>query len=182
MVCKRREQRSEEIFLSAVYGRPNSAGRQDLWAQIRSLRTSTRGPWLLAGDFHSILSPQDRKGGAQFQVARTRAFRSCVDDSGLIDVGFSGPRYTWKRGNLFQRLDRALSNKQWLTSFPNTDVRHLERMGSDHRPILVSAELSVQRGRNARLFRFLAPWIAHEDFGRIMQESWQGGMVLPQAL
>lgn len=35
-----------------------------MWNDIIGLRNSVTGPWLLAGDFHSVLSFEDRIHGA----------------------------------------------------------------------------------------------------------------------
>ncbi|CAL1410372.1 unnamed protein product [Linum trigynum] len=87
-------------------------------------------PWLLVGDFNSILSPSEKLGGAPFDAARIRDFQEVVQDTGLIDLGFEGPAYTWFRTGLRERLDRGLANNYWATNFPESVVRHLPRMKS----------------------------------------------------
>ncbi|KAH9661422.1 reverse transcriptase domain-containing protein [Citrus sinensis] len=55
----------------------------------------------------------------------------------MLDLNFSGPRFTWSRGNLSKRLDRAVCNDGWLIKHANSSVMHLPKIDSDHRPILV---------------------------------------------
>ncbi|CAN1122766.1 hypothetical protein LINPERPRIM_LOCUS2890, partial [Linum perenne] len=50
---------------------------------------------------------------------------------------FTGPKFTWFRGRLKERIDRALCNSHWLRAFQDAQTYHLERLKSDHRPILV---------------------------------------------
>jgi len=38
-----------------------------------------------------------------------------MSESELIDAGFQGPAFTWKRGNLLEHLDRLLVNLEFLT-------------------------------------------------------------------
>ncbi|KAK8636122.1 hypothetical protein V6N13_004831 [Hibiscus sabdariffa] len=37
-----------------------------------------------------------------------------------MEVPFSGSKFTWKHDSLLQRLDRVLSNSDWLACFPDT--------------------------------------------------------------
>lgn len=86
-------------------------------------------------------------------------------------MGFSGPQFTWKRGNLLQRLDRALCNSRWEDFAPNYSVQHLYRLKSDHRPILVSFGVKTLRGEQ-RPFRFIASWLLHLEFKDLVNTHW----------
>ena len=55
----------------------------------------------------------------------------------MLDLNFSGPRFTWSRRNLSKRLDRLVCNDGWLIKHANSSVMHLPKIDSDHRPILV---------------------------------------------
>ncbi|KAK8998389.1 hypothetical protein V6N11_083780 [Hibiscus sabdariffa] len=64
-----------------------------------------------------------------------------------------------------KQLDRCLMNDGWFQRFPNANVMHLERLGSDHCPLLVKlgalgSDVAIQP------FRFLAAW----------QDHWQAVM------
>ncbi|KAH1082125.1 hypothetical protein J1N35_021886 [Gossypium stocksii] len=78
-------------------------------------------------------------------------------------MGFLGPRFTWNRGNLFQRVDKALCNSKWKDFASNYSVRHLQRLKSYHRPILVAFRSENQCG-GQRPFRFLASWLLYLEF------------------
>ncbi|MBA0568769.1 hypothetical protein Golob_006239 [Gossypium lobatum] len=56
-------------------------------------------PWVTIGDFNAILSSSNKKGGHK-------------------DLGFKGPDFMWHRDDLYERLDRAISNDTWLRNFP----------------------------------------------------------------
>ncbi|KAK5839595.1 hypothetical protein PVK06_008403 [Gossypium arboreum] len=60
-----------------------------------------------------------------------------------------GPYFTWHRGGIFERLDRALSNDPWVKAFPNSMVTYLLKINSDHKPLLLSSRpvISSNKGR-----------------------------------
>jgi endonuclease/exonuclease/phosphatase family metal-dependent hydrolase len=70
-------------------------------------------------------------------------FRRAIKDSGLHDLGFNGPQFTWsndRSGNDFncERLDRVLANNHWSRVFNVVNVEVLPRHCSDHNPLLVT--------------------------------------------
>ncbi|KAL4272884.1 hypothetical protein GQ457_13G009590 [Hibiscus cannabinus] len=89
----------------------------------------------------------------------------------LVDLGFVGPQFTWRRGSLFQRLDRCLGNMAWCNSFPDSAVHHLLRLGSDHRPIMLdSVYKTVTEG--IRPFRYIVAWNDHHEFPNFLKSVW----------
>ncbi|RYR06916.1 hypothetical protein Ahy_B05g074233 [Arachis hypogaea] len=95
--------------------------------------------------------------------------KSCVVDA----IGHSGGwPFTWKRGNLAERLDRGLSNLEWQIAFPEAYVKHLSMFNSDHSPICLQLSNAVTQNRRRRPFRFLAAWITHPDFGNFGDAAW----------
>ena len=70
----------------------------------------------------------------------------------MVDLPFSGPRFTWVRGSLSKRLDRVLSNKDWILKFDNYSVTNLPRVDSDHRPVLVRFERNGRRNGEYKAF------------------------------
>ncbi|KAI9113713.1 hypothetical protein K1719_014964 [Acacia pycnantha] len=69
------------------------------------------------------------------------------------------------------RLDRAISNTEWVHVFPHYEVHHLPKLLSDHRPILINTSLR-QSGPSFRPFRFLVPWLSHPDFPLLVERIW----------
>ncbi|XP_061362932.1 uncharacterized protein LOC133306628 [Gastrolobium bilobum] len=70
-----------------------------------------------------------------------------------------GPDFTWKRGRLQERLDRACANEDWNLAWPNRFVSHLPFFDSDHRAILVANGDGARPRDYSRTFRFLAAWL-----------------------
>ena len=127
-----------------------------------SLALSSQGPWLIGGDFNTILYASEKHGGAARHPGVCGLFRQWFDGHNLFDLKFKGPKFTWSRGTLLKRLDRALCNNNWLMKFTDNIVLHLPKVASDHRPVLVRFEGAMSRFLSKRPFRFLASWITHE--------------------
>lgn len=109
-----------------------------------------------------------------------RGFRAWVEQTGLIDLGFHGPAYTWsnKQGvhsHVAQRLDRALSTTAWSMSYPQMAVFHLPRFQSDHLPILIRTQ--PKRCQHKQKFRCEDWWALREDFPQVCQKAAPPGTV-----
>lgn len=138
-----------------MYGSPNATLRRRLRDQLAMWAPTSPFLWVLGGDFNAIASHEERKGGSILRSALSQHFINFLFDMGLHDLKFSGPPFSWCRGNPHQRLDRCIGNEHWVMEYPNSYVHYLERIGSDHRLILLST------GRDGvvdgeRPFRFLA--------------------------
>lgn len=162
---------STRFLFTAVYGSPQAQLRKFLWQDLTALDPGITTPWLLSGDFNAIISSSERRGGSARILGGCNLFSSFINDLGLIDMGFHGHRFTWRRGTLMQRLDRALCNASFSTLFPNSSVDHLPKILSDHRPICISNGV-MQRTPRPRQFRFLASWLTHDDFPRMVEAAW----------
>lgn len=79
-------------------------------------------------------------------------------NAGMMDIGYSGPRFTWSRGKSSSRLDRMLVNDAWYGMFPSASVTHIPRFKSDHNPLWIKLAAGEARGNRNRPFRFFAPW------------------------
>ncbi|KAJ4841656.1 hypothetical protein Tsubulata_010983 [Turnera subulata] len=162
------------FWLTAVYGSPTEAIRRALWRNIEIIASQLNGPWILAGDFNALLSTNKMTGGRhKGSKVGDEQFQHCVADSELIDLGFARPIFTWHRGSLMKRLDRALCNISWLQVYEKTAVFHLPFLGSDHRPLLIRLTEEHQKGKKPHNFHFQVPWITHEDFPRFVRENWK---------
>ncbi|KAH7867325.1 hypothetical protein Vadar_031984 [Vaccinium darrowii] len=132
-------------LISAIYASPHFARRKFLWESLKIFSPHQSLPWLLLGDCNQVLTSEDKFGGNPVNSARANLFKDCLDTCGMLDLGFSGSRYTWSnlrttRGLIQERLDRCWSNAAWKFQFPNTIVRHLPRTHSDHCPVLLNTD------------------------------------------
>ncbi|KAL8159774.1 hypothetical protein V2J09_001311 [Rumex salicifolius] len=118
---------------------------------------------------------------------RCERFSSWIDEMEMIDLGYTGSKFTWTRGKDLStqsaaRLDRGLCNFEWRDAFPDASIKHLARNQSDHSPLLLKSTGFIQRNPLARPFRFQAAWVMHEEFQSFMRNHWQQGAELPSSL
>ena len=166
-------------MFSAIYAIPESSLRQELWEELERLKNLFTGPWMLAGDFNETSSMMERNGSYNSVMQRRcREFANWIENSGLIDLGCSGPGHTWFRGNSPEtfksaRLDRGLVNEDWRTRFPEGAVRNIPKVKSDHCPILISVNGFAPLPRSLAPFRFQAAWMNHEKFEEFVMTNWK---------
>ena len=69
-------------------------------------------------------------------------FGTTLEDCHLIDLGFQGYKFTWNNkrlgaANTRERLDRVVTNKEWIDYFSASTVYHKFSHASDHMPIIL---------------------------------------------
>lgn len=161
---------NDTCLVTAVYGSPNSTMRDKLWQGLTQIHCDPLIPWVIVGDFNATVASTERSGGGPIMSRGNAGFRRFLSQTGLIDLGSVGPKFTWQRGHLKVRLDRAVGNSQWLNQFPDTQVFHLHRIKSDHRPLLIRNH--VEGRRPLHPFKFLASWLLHPTFPDLVKSSW----------
>lgn len=130
---------------------------------------------MIIGDFNDYLSANEKCGG-YFCEARCLRFSNNLDRCGLLDLGASGPKFTWhgQRSGASQikvRLDRALANMAWRVKFADARVQVLPRTHSDHNPLLLLTDAPLL-DRSLRPFRAEAAWLSHRDFKDFFAGTW----------
>ena len=125
-----------------MYASPRTAKRIILWNNLIKTAELHDMPWVLASDFNEPLTEEDKFGGRVVSVNRLLLFKDCLDKCNMIDIGFSGPRFTWTNRREFQaliqeRIDRVFVNPTWCVLYPVARVVHLTQCHFDHCPILL---------------------------------------------
>ena len=124
---------------------------------------------MVLGDINEITSQAEKVGGRPFRYSQCSDLENFVDAASLVDIGFHGNPFTWSNAReslalIRERLDRALINPTWLSSFRSSKVIHLPKTHSDHCPILVSTDDSMHGTSSNFPFRCKEAWIYHPDF------------------
>jgi hypothetical protein len=123
---------------------------------------------------HNIMHVNEKLGPARADIRHINAFCAHVKECGFIDLGYSGPAYTWTNKRLstnptYERLDHCLGNAEWCVTFPSTTIYHLLMLCSDHAPIL--AVLHSTRCKANRPFYFENWWLREQDYNTIAKQS-----------
>lgn len=131
--------------LTDFYGHADVKERDKGWDLFRHPHGNCTLPWLICGDFNEILYSSEKIGGILTDDYHMKGFQKVLTDYGLVNRGYSGSRFTWKRGNLPETnirewFDRRVMNSECLTCFPHYVIEHLPHSFLDHCPLLVSTD------------------------------------------
>ena len=105
-------------IFSAIYASPRNVERCILWSNLSKVAELHNKPWIMVDDFNEPLVNEDKFGGRGVSVNRSLAFKNCLDLCSMVDMGFSGPRYTWTNKRdinnlILERIDRFFMNPDW---------------------------------------------------------------------
>ena len=131
-------------------------------------------PWVLAGDFNTVVSADEVSQGRIFDARKRAGFRNWIYDHELIDMGYTGPCFTRARGTSTatfkgDRLDRALYNPEWRFLFEIAKVIHLPKLNSDHSPLPI--RLREKRILPSKTqFRFQGAWLTHPGLQKVVRD------------
>jgi len=167
---------NQTFALICIYGDPHHRSTQAIWTRVQNfVLSNTNLPVICTGDLNDIMNSNEKVGPCRTNPTRINRFCDYVKQCGLIDLGYSGPAYTWTNKRFssiptFQRLDRSLANANWCSAFPSSTVLHLPMLKSDHAPILTMFQSSI--AKTTKPFRFKNYWLLEQDFNEVARSSW----------
>lgn len=159
-----------------IYGWPERANKFRTWELMRSLIGAEDIPYVFFGDFNEILRGEEKEGETVRHEPDMAAFRRCLEDCNVVDLGFRGSFYTLSRGNspstmIRERLDRFLATPCWVDLFPNINVRHFPIYKFDHAPILLNSSMPGREEYNEKLFKFESYWLTNDECRQVVSSS-----------
>lgn len=128
-------------------------------------------PWVLGGDFYELTCEAEKSGGVPRQESAMQEIRDVIDECGLSDPGFIGPKFTWSNNQfngeiIWERLDRFLINVSLQLHCSMFKVCHMPRLASDHRPAIAEWDydsVTSSRVDQYRPRRFEEAWCKYAD-------------------
>ncbi|KAK6773704.1 hypothetical protein RDI58_028942 [Solanum bulbocastanum] len=100
------------VKITAVYARCSALERLELWEDLEDIANNTICPWIVGGDFNTIIHESEKLGGLPVTQNKTTDFIQCINTCALNELKFIGSCYTWWNGRIeedciFKRLDRV---------------------------------------------------------------------------
>ncbi|XP_074267269.1 uncharacterized protein LOC141590593 [Silene latifolia] len=118
------------------------------------------GPWVVCGDFNSVLSHSERLGGDSLD-AEIDDFQQCLDRCALVDGPAIGSYFTWNNKQdhatrVYSRLDRVLINAEWSVEMNDMYANFLPEGTFDHTPCLIQSARHQRTHRKP--FKYYTMW------------------------
>ncbi|XP_022154822.1 uncharacterized protein LOC111021983 [Momordica charantia] len=135
--------------------------RKRLWSELRDISGFSEKFWCLGGDFNVSRWPSDKSSGGRI-TRSMRKFNCIIGELDLTEVPLSNGKFTWSRmGNdsIHSLLDKFLLSKEWDNLFNNSRVSRVERITSDHFPIVLDVGDCTW---GPSLFRFFNSWLKNK--------------------
>ncbi|KAJ6422910.1 hypothetical protein OIU84_023947 [Salix udensis] len=168
---------SSTLIITFVYGLNTSAERMSLWDYlINSTQQFSNMPWILLGDFNTMMYSDQKVGGDSRWLTHHEDFQKAAHQAQLIPLPYKGMKYTWSNGqpghrNIQEKLDWALGNSRVLQDWPDTITTFLPRSISDHCAIIL--QLNKSQTVRPSQFKFINAWTSRDDYLPIISSAWQ---------
>ncbi|XP_028801080.1 uncharacterized protein LOC114756308 [Neltuma alba] len=116
-------------YVTYVYGAPRAEEKEEVWRKMRSIANGVQGTWLCMGDFNDLVSVYEKEGKWPADIRRMMSFQSMLSDCALLDLNYSGARFTWcnqilGEDHVKERIDRVVGNVEFRGNFQSTLVLH----------------------------------------------------------
>lgn len=101
----------EKVWMTFVYGSPVSRRRKKLWEALNNIASGCKCPWMIGGDFNSILRDSEKRGGATRRQRACNRFNKWIFTHGLVEIKTDGTPFTWFHGTISEKLDRFIQGR-----------------------------------------------------------------------
>ncbi|GJU97701.1 putative RNA-directed DNA polymerase, eukaryota, reverse transcriptase zinc-binding domain protein [Tanacetum coccineum] len=155
-----------DCFMVNIYGPHDPSAKIELWNRIRDFMQTNRGKYILFGDMNEVRNAQERVGSI-FSRNEAEVFNNFIIDSNLTDLPLGGHAFTWmnKQGTKLSKLDRFLISEEVINLLPDIRITALDRMWSDHIPILLHCS---KRDFGPVPFKIFHSWFSREGFDEVI--------------
>ncbi|XP_021761155.1 uncharacterized protein LOC110725987 [Chenopodium quinoa] len=156
-----------------LYGASKVEDRPKVWEEISILISSTPNV-LIMGDINQLEYYSNKLGGSSL-IKGLDVFLDWRFQTNLLEVPFTGPRYTWSNKRLgteliMEQLDRAYSSSQWFNNFPDGRVTHEPITVSDHATIIY--DLDTRLSKSNRPYQIETWCLVFPEIKTIIGEAW----------
>jgi hypothetical protein len=107
-------------WLTIVNGPTIDQDKPAFLSELREIRQSRLGPWLLSGDFNMMYGAKD-KSNDRLDRRWMGQFRRFLNDVVLKEIHLNGRLYTWSNEWVYpmlERIDCAFITNDWEDIYP----------------------------------------------------------------
>ncbi|XP_056687882.1 uncharacterized protein [Spinacia oleracea] len=160
------------FYCTFVYAFNNPNLRQDLWRDLGLL--NTQDPWILCGDFNSVMAVDERIG-APVRQSDIVDISNCIHNCGMEDIKSVGNFLTWNNkqqgtNRVFSKIDRFMANQAWQGIFPAAEVCFMPEGHFDHSSSLLTVYPRSDEGRKP--FKYFTMWKSSLVFSETVKKAW----------
>ncbi|KAJ1264667.1 hypothetical protein BS78_08G017500 [Paspalum vaginatum] len=158
--------------LVGIYGSAYEEGKMAFLEELDQIMGAWQGPILLGGDFNMVRNATEKSNGL-VNHRWMDGFNAWVTKWGLIELNPFNRRFTWINNQadpVSARLDRIFVSTEWESAFPFASVKALDRLPSDHNPLVLDTGNNVSFGK--KKFRFEKWWLEIPAFKEVMAKAW----------
>ncbi|KAG5571020.1 hypothetical protein H5410_060786 [Solanum commersonii] len=141
-----------------VYARCSALER--LEGTLEDTTMNTNIPWMVEGDFNTILYESENLGELSVTQNEVIGFAQYICVCALTKLNFIGSCYTWWNG--------MFGNNELFSLLPNSETHHLIRQGSDYTHLYVLCNTTQDQA--SKPFKFLNFWTKHKEFSELVEE------------
>jgi hypothetical protein len=163
-----------EWHLTGVYGPQAETNKLLFLEELKHIKQSIPGKWLIAGDFNMIYRAQ-YKNNTRVNRRIMGKFKSTIDELQLRELPLHGRKYTWTSEQPTQaeatmsRIDHLFCSTSWEESFPIAHLYAWVSTQSDHYPLILQGETSQERFKG---FKFESYLLNIPGFMDIVHSAW----------
>ncbi|XP_074271362.1 uncharacterized protein LOC141595294 [Silene latifolia] len=163
--------RRKNLWTTFVYGLNKAVERIPLWDSLRFYHNMINGPWIVAGDFNSVMAANERIRGARIINADIIPMIQSIQDCQLSDISAQEAFFTWNNkheygSKVYSRLDRVLINAKWMDIFSESYDHFLPEGMFDHC-------LEEARHNKVSSFNYYNMWSLAPNYNDIVLSGWQ---------
>ncbi|XP_074313557.1 uncharacterized protein LOC141648737 [Silene latifolia] len=163
-------------YLVLIYGSPYCLQRRPVLQELEDCLQKLVYPFLIVGDFNQVEYQSDKLSSSNRTITGAYDFNIWRITNQMVDIPFKGPRYTWcnnqkRKKRVYERIDRALGSKDWLSVFPNTGIKHYPIQISDHAPI--ELDLQLIKNNKQKPYKLDAWVLEYEESINIIKDIWR---------
>lgn len=162
---------NQSWILTNIYGPCENSQRLEFIDWFKNIQMPDSSDWIIVGDFNYIRYPHNGNRGSG-DINNMLHFNDAIHSLALVEIPSKDRSFTWSNmqtAPLLEKLDWIFTSEHWTITFPNTTVRTLAKITSDHTPCCIEIGTTMPK---SKIFRFEFFWLEHQDFKKVVKDIW----------